>query len=837
MSVRIYEIAKKLEMDNKALLELLQQRGFKVKSVSSTIDNISAEALIDEYKQPDVPAADVKTDDGQPESEAPLPPPAPKVNIPAGAIVKTAADLEKEKAEKEKVEQAKREAALEKTRREREAEAARLTRSPATPQPPRPTAPGAPKTPPPITPLRPPLRPIPPVSRAAQPAQAKAATKEAPAATPASKVPPAASSTKAPVIPPRNRPAPVPAPPKRVEPELPPRQNMAAEETAGEASVVEPADGATEQTAQVLELKPPIVVREFANLLDVKPFRLISELMDMGIFASMNQTIEEAVATKLASKHGFELRIKHRGDEEPAQAKAKEPDEDDPALLQPRPPVVCVLGHVDHGKTTLLDTLRNAHVVAGEAGGITQHIGAYQVEHKGQRITFIDTPGHAAFSKMRERGAKVTDVAVLVVAADDGFMPQTDEALKFAQKGNVPLVVAINKCDAKGANPDKVKRQMQERGIPPEELGGETQVAAVSALKGTGMDDLLEAIVLQAEVLELKANPKARPQGVIIESKMEAGRGPTASVIVQKGTLKVGDALVCGSQSCKIRAMMDEHGKKLKAAPPATPVILLGWSGVPDAGAVFEAAKNEREAKRMAAENLSEFKKSRAQAGVPAGAADLQALLDAIDQTQQKTLRLIVKGDVHGSVEALVGSLEAIDSESVKLKIVETSVGQITKNDITLASSSSAAVVGFNVRQESGVQALAKHHDVSIIQHDIIYELLDKVKELMAEQLDPEQREVKLGAAEVRQIFPLGKGFVAGCMVTEGILRRGARCRLLRGEEVISDSRISALKRFKDDSTEVRAGYECGVQLANQNSYVEGDVIECYEIQEFRPAL
>ncbi|MEM8549416.1 MAG: translation initiation factor IF-2, partial [Verrucomicrobiota bacterium] len=444
---------------------------------------------------------------------------------------------------------------------------------------------------------------------------------------------------------------------------------------------------------------------------------------------------------------------------------------------------------------------------------------------------------HAAFSKMRERGADVTDIAILVVAADDGFMPQTDEALKFARKANVEVVVAINKMDAKGANIDRVKQQMQERDMMPEDWGGQTLCTPVSALEGTNIDDLLELVLLQAEVSELKANPKATAEGMIIESQVEQGRGPTATIIVQKGTLKVGDALVCGPQYCKVRAMMDEHGKPIKSAPPSTPVRLMGWSGAPESGSTFMAVKNEKAAKREAEENAEDLKKQDAPAAETASASDLDSLLAAIDEQSSKVLRIIIKGDVHGSVEALVGCLEAIESDKVGLEIIDTGVGQITKNDVSMADSSSAAVVGFNVKQENGVNAFAKHHDVRIIQHNIIYELIEQVEEAMAELLDPEFREVKMGLAEVRAVFPVAKGQVAGCMVTEGMIKRDAPARLLRKDEVTHEGKIGTLKRFKDDATEVRAGYECGIQIGGCNDYKEGDKIECYEIHEFRPSL
>ncbi|MFW5874281.1 MAG: translation initiation factor IF-2, partial [Verrucomicrobiota bacterium] len=602
-------------------------------------------------------------------------------------------------------------------------------------------------------------------------------------------------------------------------------------------------EGAVE--ARVIHAKPPIVVRDFAGQIGLKPFKLISELMEMGIFASMNQTIEEPTAVQVAKRHGYQLEIHHRGEgaDKPAAKEEEKPDDDDPKFLKPRPPVCCILGHVDHGKTTLLDTIRKANVVEGEAGGITQHIGAYQIEHNGQKITFIDTPGHAAFSMMRSRGANVTDIAILVIAADDAFMPQTEEALRFAKAANNAIIVAINKIDAKGANVDRVKQQMQEKGIAPEDWGGETIAVEVSALKNEGIDDLLDMVLLQSEVLELKANPSCPASGTIIESQIEQGRGSVASVIVEKGTLNRGDALLCGEAYCKVKSMMDENGQILKSAAPGTPVRIIGWSETPKSGARFTTEKNEKAAKRAAAEATLERKRLAAapkeeEGEKKPGGATVEDLFAAIESQQKKCLRVIVKSDVHGAAEALVTALESIDSDKVDLDVISYGVGNITKNDVSLASAGGSCIVGFNVKLDNGVQALAKHHDVTIIQHNIIYELLDQVEEQMAGMLEAELRERKLGAAEVRQVFNVGKNrYVAGCMVTEGTINRNHKARLLRDGELLAEGKIDTLRRFKDDVKEVRAGYECGVNIEAYNDYQEGDVIECFEVEEIRPSL
>ena len=596
---------------------------------------------------------------------------------------------------------------------------------------------------------------------------------------------------------------------------------------------------------KIIHLKPPIIVRDFATTLGMKPFRLISELMEAGIFASVNQSIDEQVAAKVAEKHGFLLEIKHRGEavvpqvskKEKEAIRAKQEAEDEVKNLSARPPVVCILGHVDHGKTSLLDAIRKANVAAGEAGGITQHIGAYQIEHQGRKITFLDTPGHAAFNKMRARGASVTDVAILVVAADDGFMPQTDEALKHAQSAAVTTMVAVNKMDVKGANLDRVKQQMQERNIAAEDWGGETVTVPVSAIKGTGISDLLDMIILQADVLELKANPKAEASGAVIESQVDVGRGPLATLLIQRGTLKVGDSLVCGAQWCKVRAMFDDNGKNIKEAPPSFPVRVIGWSGAPDSGAQFKVVKNAREAENLADEEQLRLKKQASSAAAEPKNVSVDQLFANIAAVQSKVLKLIIKTDVYGSTEAVRHVLEGIKTTKVQLEIVSTEVGLVTKNDVLMAGTGGAVVIGFNTKLENGVTPLAKHHGVRIETYGIIYELADKVKEMMADLLEPDLKEIKLGAAEVRATFPLAKGFVAGCLVTEGKITRNANARLRRKKEIVAEGKIDTLKRFKDDANEVRAGLECGIKLGDFNGYEIGDVIEVYEIQKVRASL
>lgn len=600
---------------------------------------------------------------------------------------------------------------------------------------------------------------------------------------------------------------------------------------------------------KLISMKPPVIVRDFATALGMRPFQLISELMQMGIFAAITQSLDEAVAAKLAEKHGFLLEVKHRGDPVVLAQKEKEKKEkklvieDDTKDLVLRPPVVCILGHVDHGKTSLLDAIRKADVAKGEAGGITQHIGAYQIDFNDRKITFLDTPGHAAFTKMRSRGASATDVAILVVAADDGFMPQTDEALKIALNEKAQhaekfaLLVAVNKMDVKGANLDQVKGQMQQRNIAPEDWGGETVTVPVSAIKGTGINELLEMILLQADVLELKANPKAEASGVIIESQVDVGRGPLATVIVQRGTLRVGDAIVCGANWAKVRAMFDDQGRSIKEAPPSTPARVIGWTGTPDSGTTFKVVKNAREAEKLAEEEQYRLKKITTAADAVPKENTLDSLFANIAATQQKVLKVIIKTDVFGSTEAVRNILEAIKSTKVSLEIVSTDVGIITKNDVLMAGAAGSVIIGFNTKSENGVTPLAKHHGVRIETYAIIYELGDKVREMMADLLDPDLKETKTGVAEVRATFPLAKGFVAGCLVTEGKINRNASARVRRGKEIVHEGKIGTLKRFKDDANEVRAGLECGIKLDDFNGYQKGDFIECFEVQKVRAAL
>jgi translation initiation factor IF-2 len=590
---------------------------------------------------------------------------------------------------------------------------------------------------------------------------------------------------------------------------------------------------------KVLLIKPPIVVKQFASELGLKPHQLIAELMAHNIFANINQTIEPDVAAKIAENHGFILE-KERREKGAGVHKVEQPVVAPPPPviekeeeLKLRAPIITFMGHVDHGKTTLLDAIRKTHVAAGEAGGITQHIGAYSVEHDGDNITFIDTPGHAAFTAMRARGANVTDIVVLVVAADDGIMPQTVEAINHAKAApHVKIMVAVNKMDLPGANLERVKKQLQEHSLTPEDWGGETIICPVSATRGTGIDQLLEMMTLQAEVMELKASPTARPRGTVIEAQLEAGRGPTATVIVQMGTLEIGDPFICGDYNGKVKSLLNDRGKTVKRAGPSTPVKILGFTGLPNAGDEFLVMESERAAKQLSDERVET--KRTTKLFVPQRAT-LETLLETAEG--KKELRIVLKADTQGSVEAIVNALKQIETKKVELDIIHSAVGPISESDILLASASDAVVVGFNVKVETMAVPAAKHEGVQIKLYSIIYELLDQMKDAMAGLLEPELRETVIGHAEVKQIFQLSKGIVAGCLVTDGRIARAARARILRKRQPVYDGGLSTLRRFQDDVKEVRSGLECGIKLGDFSEYQVGDVIECYQLEQIAQKL
>jgi translation initiation factor IF-2 len=626
--------------------------------------------------------------------------------------------------------------------------------------------------------------------------------------------------------------APAAPPPKPVEP--PPKLEPAKVDVDLAPAAPPPPAAEEEEPQNVIHIKPPIIVKQLATELGLKPHQVIAELMNFNIFANINQTIEPDIAAKIAEAHGFvlekERREKGAGVHKieqvvvapPAPVIQKEEE------LKPRGPIITFMGHVDHGKTSLMDAIRKTRVAAGEAGGITQHIGAYSVDQKGTRITFIDTPGHAAFTAMRARGANVTDIVVLVVAADDGVMPQTLEAINHAKAApHVKIVVAINKIDLPGANIDKVKKQLQEHELTPEDWGGETIVVPVSATKGQGIDQLLEMMTLQAEVMELKASPTAKPRGTVIEAQVEAGRGPVATVIVQMGTVRIGDPFICGDYSGKVKSLINDQGKMIKEAGPAMPVKILGFTGLPNAGDEFLVMESEREAKQLSDERLESKRTNKLAAPQR---ATLETLLEAADG--KKTLKIVLKADAQGSLEAIVGSLGQIESKKVDLEFVHAAVGPVSESDILLASASNAVAVGFNVKVETNAVTAARSEGVQVKLYSIIYELIDQIKEAMAGLLEPEHRETVIGHAEVKQVFQLSKGIVAGCLVTDGRIARVARARVLRRRQPVYDGGISTLRRFQDDVKEVRSGLECGIKLGDFSEYQVGDIIESYQLEQ-----
>jgi translation initiation factor IF-2 len=596
-------------------------------------------------------------------------------------------------------------------------------------------------------------------------------------------------------------------------------------------------------TGQLITLKPPIIVRDLAEQLKRKPFQLIADLMEVGVFANVNQSIEEDVAQRICAKYNFRFEVEKRERGAGAHTPVRKVEldvEDKPEQMKPRPPVVTIMGHVDHGKTTLLDVIRKSNVAAGEAGGITQHIGAYTIsfphperKNEVQQITFLDTPGHAAFSAMRARGATVTDIVVLVVAANDGVMPQTLEALSHAQAAKVPLIVAVNKCDHPNANPMKVRQQLQDKGLVPDDWGGDTIFVDVSALTKQGVDKLLDMILLQADLLELKANPDRRAKGNVIESGLEPG-GPTATVLVRKGTLRVGDVVICGPYWGKVRALISEEGTRQKEALPSVAVKILGLNGVPEAGLEFSVLEDEKAARDLAQQRAEAARSLSTEARAK---VTLETLFATLDANQAKVLKVVVKADTQGSVEAIVEALKKIDATQVSMEVIHSAVGTITESDVLLASASSAIILGFHTRIDVGVADLAKREGVQIKLYSIIYELIDQVKEAMAGLLEPVIREVIIGSAEVRKIFELSKGGnVAGCMVSNGRIVRG-KARVLRRKGLIYEGVIQTLRRFQDEVNEVRAGMECGIRIEGFNDMQPGDVIECFTIEKIAPKL
>ncbi len=589
---------------------------------------------------------------------------------------------------------------------------------------------------------------------------------------------------------------------------------------------------APERRLETIEIPDLLTVQELATSMIVPAKDVIAELIKMGTMATINQNIPSDVAIAVAKKFGFNAVVKEAGEEVTV-----EQEEDRPEMMVPRPPVVTVLGHVDHGKTSLLDKIRQANVAAGEAGGITQKIGAYTVEQGDRKITFIDTPGHEAFTAMRARGAKVTDVAVLVVAADDGVMPQTKEAISHVRAANVPIVVAINKMDRPDAQPERVKQQLAEEGLQPVDWGGNVECVPVSAKTGDGIDKLLETVLLEADIRELRANPHRRATGVVIESSLDRGRGAVATVLVQNGTLRVSDIAVAGGTYGRVRALIDDTGRQVKKAGPSIPVSLMGLSDVPAAGDTLMVVSDERVA-REAAEKRQSRRRDVRIAATSSQKVSLETFMSMMPAEGRKVLNLIIKADGQGSVEALRARMESLSNDEVEIRVIHGGVGAISPNDVNLASASGAVLIGFNIRPDETARRLAQQDGVDLRFYQVIYEIEDDLKKAMRGMLAPVEREVALGTAEVRQVFKVSRvGTIVGCYVKSGKLTRNAKVRIVRDGTVVFDGEIESLRRFKEDVREVSEGFECGVQIARFQDLKEGDVIEAYAKELVAPEL
>ena len=848
MPVRIYDIAKKLGLENKDIISKAKSLGITAAKVaSSSLDKISAEYLEGEILKdhPDIAARlhapPVEAPKPAPVEEkivvitAPPPPPPPPVETVVQPETTTAtAVIEAEPPPPPPVET---KAPIP------QPVAAVVAEAPAPPPPPPPPIPA------PVAPAKPAPPPPPPKPQVGEKVgfiQLPQKPAPKPVEKPAPKFPQQRQgqgdgrrpdfgkrgdirSFRGGTTAPSGPSMPGAKPPQKGGPGKP--------ESGPKVSL--PAD------AKVITIKPPIVVRDLAEQLKQKPFVIIGDLMKLGVFATVNQAIDESTAQRVCALHGFRFEVEKRergAGVVHAPVKKVELDmEDKPEDLKPRAPVVTIMGHVDHGKTTLLDVIRKSDVAAGEAGGITQHIGAYTIsfphpERKSElaQVTFLDTPGHAAFSSMRARGANVTDIVILVVAANDGVMPQTLEALSHAKAAKVPILVAVNKVDHPNANPLKVRQQLQDKGLVPDDWGGDTIYVDVSALTKQGVDKLIEMILLQADLLELKANPNRRAKGNVIESGLEPG-GPTATVLVRKGTLRVGDVIICGQFYGRVRALINEEGKRLKEAGPSVAVKVLGLNGVPEAGLEFSVVEDEKAARDLAEQRTLEAKAQGLEAA--RGKVTLENLFATLQSQQSKVLKAVVKADTQGSVEAIVEALKKIESEKVSLEIIHSAVGTITDSDVSLASASNAVILGFHTRVDSGVSDKAKHEGVQIKLYAIIYELIDEVKEAMAGLLEPILKEVVIGSAEIRKVFELSKGApVAGCIVNSGRIAKG-KVRVRRRKEVIYEGLTQSLRRFQDEVTEVRAGMECGIRIEGFSEYQIGDLIECYSVEKIAQKL
>jgi len=874
--IRINELARECEVKAKAILDYLVQLGIKEKKThSSSVDGETAEkvrahfrALAEAEAATEVAAAAEKAAKEAAARQAqakpaakvvPAPPepakagvtaPAAKVPIPAAGPAKPAPTAVRPAALSPAAKPAAPSAGP--ARPAAPASGAPVRAVPAAPVvvPPK----SVPVQPAAKTPGRAPVQP----PAAVRPAAGARPAGHAPAVRPAAGARPARAGGPAPAMPPRGLRAPGPLveklPPKaepgkpiyaRKPPRARPLMEKRFEEGERKLHPVRARPGVMERRAgRVVAPVVPVVreprevtitegitVRELAEKLDVRAKDLLKTLLDRGIFASINQALDLQTATGLAEAFNGIVKVVSF-EEEVVQEIARE-EKAEP--LEPRAPVVTVMGHVDHGKTSLLDAIRQTNVAEGEAGGITQHIGAYAVQTDSRRIVFIDTPGHEAFTRMRARGAKVTDIVVLVVAADDGVMPQTQEAVNHARAANVPIVVAINKIDKPEAQPERVKRQLADLGLTPEEWGGDTVMVEVSARQKKNLDRLLEMILLVAELRELKSNSRTLATGVVLESRVDRGRGPVATVLVQNGTLRVGDAFLCGAVYGKVRAMFDDKGNPVKEAPPSTPVEVLGLQGVPEAGDQFQVADEAK------ARHIVEYRQAKRREATLARTSGPRLTLDQLHEQlkagEVKELPLVIKADVQGSVEVLGEMLPKLSTEQVKVKIIHASVGAVAETDVLLASASGAIIIAFNVRPDRKATELAQQEQVDIRMHTVIYEVSDEIKKALSGLLEPVSKEVHLGRAEVRDTFRIkGVGMVAGCYVLDGVLRRDAEVRVLRDNVVIYTGRVSSLRRFKEDVNEVRSGFECGVGISHFNDVKVGDVLECFTVEKLAVA-
>ena len=653
---------------------------------------------------------------------------------------------------------------------------------------------------------------------------------------------------KAPVAPVVAEPAivepPAPAAPSTSPSEEPLPEPIVVEETPAPAKA--PAGTAMPQAQSVgstINVKVPVPVADLAALMGLKPFKLLGELVRMGVFANPATLLDSDQVAALCEKHGFVYervkREKGAGIKAPTEdvrePEAVAPESEPEDVLQTRTPIITVMGHVDHGKTSLLDYIRRTKVVAGEAGGITQHIGAYTVQHGDHTITFIDTPGHAIFTEMRARGADVTDIVVLVVAANDGIMPQTKEAIMHAKAAGKTIIVAVNKCDLPAADPVRVRTQLMEEGLVPTDFGGDVECVDVSAATGQGIDDLLELLCLQAEVLELRANPRANCRASIIEARVEQGKGSSATVIVQSGTLRVGMPFICGPYAGKVKSLVNDRGESIKRVSPGMPAEVSGFLETPNVGDELVEMENERKARKLSEERQEELRRERLAVPKRSRMEDVLAMMG--DGAQKAVLRILLKADVQGSVEAIKKAILDIKSEKVECQFIGAAAGPVSESDVLLASSSDAVILGFNVKVETNAVRAVKREGIQVKIFSIVYELIDQVKDAMLGLLEPETRETVLGHAEIKQIYKLNKGKAAGSYVSDGKMLRTAEARVLRDGQVVFDGRMSTLRRFKDEVEEVKSGLECGIRLADYDDYEEGDIIECYSLEKIKQTL